>query len=94
MKDCVLGNKSRVSCTVGYASLRAMARIDKDWNPVSEIACRRRGPPVETSRTKEKVLLPEVEDAIKRIDEQIDMMDREEAIRTRWSHKAMTAKER
>jgi V/A-type H+-transporting ATPase subunit D len=37
------------------------------------------------ARALEKVLLPEVEDAIKRIDEQLDMMEREEAIRTRWS---------
>ena len=33
----------------------------------------------------EKVLLPEVEAAIKMIDEQLDMLEREEAIRTRWS---------
>jgi len=33
----------------------------------------------------EKVLLPEVEDAIKRVDEQLDTMEREETIRTRWS---------
>lgn len=33
----------------------------------------------------EKVLLPEVEDAIKRVNEQLDTMDREEVIRTRWS---------
>jgi len=35
----------------------------------------------------EKVLLPEVEDAIKRVDEQLDTMDREEVIRTRWSNR-------
>lgn len=33
----------------------------------------------------EKVLLPEVEDAMKRVDEQLDTMEREETIRTRWS---------
>jgi V/A-type H+-transporting ATPase subunit D len=33
----------------------------------------------------EKVLLPEVEDAIRRVDEQLDTMEREETIRTRWS---------
>jgi V/A-type H+-transporting ATPase subunit D len=37
------------------------------------------------ARALEKVLLPEVEEAIKTIDEQLDMMEREEAIRTRWS---------
>jgi V/A-type H+-transporting ATPase subunit D len=36
----------------------------------------------------EKVLLPEVEDAIKRVDEQLDTMEREETIRTRWSHRS------
>ncbi|HVZ52704.1 MAG TPA: V-type ATP synthase subunit D [Pseudolabrys sp.] len=35
----------------------------------------------------EKVLLPEVEEAIKRVDEQLDTMEREETIRTRWAHK-------
>jgi len=39
----------------------------------------------------EKVLLPEVEDAIKRVDEQLDTMEREETIRTRWSHKGPMA---
>lgn len=34
----------------------------------------------------EKVLMPEVEDAMKRIDEQLDTMDREEVIRTRRSN--------
>ena len=33
----------------------------------------------------EKVLLPEVEDAMRRVDEQLDTMEREETIRTRWS---------
>ncbi len=36
----------------------------------------------------EKVLLPEVEAAIKHVDEQLDTMEREEVIRTRWAHKA------
>lgn len=36
----------------------------------------------------EKVLLPEVEEAIKRVDEQLDTMEREETIRTRWAHKS------
>lgn len=35
----------------------------------------------------ERVLLPEVEDAIKRVEEQLDTMDREEVIRTRWSNR-------
>jgi V/A-type H+-transporting ATPase subunit D len=39
----------------------------------------------------EKVLLPEMEDAIKRVDEQLDSMERGEIIRTRWSHKGPTA---
>lgn len=34
----------------------------------------------------EKVLIPEVEQAIKTIDEQLDLMEREEAVRTHWSH--------
>jgi len=42
----------------------------------------------------EKVLLPEVEVALKQIDEQLDMMKREETIRIRWSHKVMISKER
>jgi V/A-type H+-transporting ATPase subunit D len=37
------------------------------------------------AKALDKVLLPEVEDAIKRVDEQLDMMEREEAIRSRWS---------
>ncbi len=36
----------------------------------------------------EKVLLPEVEDAIKHVNEQLDTMEREETIRTRWAHKS------
>lgn len=40
------------------------------------------------------MLLPEVEVALKQIDEQLDMMKREETIRTRWSHKVMISKER
>ena len=37
------------------------------------------------ARALEKVLLPEVEQAIKFIDEQLDTVEREEVIRTRWS---------
>jgi len=40
------------------------------------------------AKALEKILLPEVEDAIKRVDEQLDTMDREETIRTRWSRGA------
>ncbi len=36
----------------------------------------------------EKVLLPEVEEAIKHVNEQLDTMEREETIRTRWAHKS------
>jgi V/A-type H+/Na+-transporting ATPase subunit D len=43
------------------------------------------------AKALEKVLLPEVEDAIKRIDEQLDAMDREESIRIRWSGKLRMA---
>lgn len=43
------------------------------------------------AKALEKVLLPEVEDAIKRVDEQLDTMEREEVIRTRWSSRARTA---
>ncbi len=43
------------------------------------------------AKALEKILLPEVEDAIKRIDEQLDTMDREETIRTRWSSRANAA---
>jgi V/A-type H+-transporting ATPase subunit D len=43
------------------------------------------------AKALEKVLLPEVEDAIKRIDEQLDTMDREESIRIRWSDKVRRA---
>jgi V/A-type H+-transporting ATPase subunit D len=39
----------------------------------------------------EKVLLPEVEEAIKLIDEQLDTMEREEVIRTRWSRPGSNA---
>lgn len=35
----------------------------------------------------EKVLLPEVEEAIKRIDEQLDTIEREEVVRIHWSSK-------
>jgi V/A-type H+-transporting ATPase subunit D len=37
------------------------------------------------ARALEKVLLPEVEDTIKMLGEQLDMMEREETIRTRWA---------
>jgi V/A-type H+/Na+-transporting ATPase subunit D len=37
------------------------------------------------AKALENVLLPEVEDAMKRVDEQLDTMEREEAIRARWS---------
>jgi V/A-type H+-transporting ATPase subunit D len=40
------------------------------------------------ARALENVLLPELEQAIKMIDEQLDMMEREEAIRMRWSRDA------
>ena len=43
------------------------------------------------AKALEKVLLPEVEEAIKRVDEQLDTMDREEIIRTRWAGKVRTA---
>ena len=42
------------------------------------------------ARALERVLLPEAEQAIKIIDEHLDMMEREEAIRTRWSRDAGT----
>lgn len=44
------------------------------------------------AKALEKVLLPEVEDAIKRVDEQLDTMDRDEVIRTRWSGRMHAAK--
>jgi len=37
------------------------------------------------AKALENVLLPEVEEAMKRIDEQLDTMDREETIRARWA---------
>lgn len=37
------------------------------------------------ARALENVLLPEVEDAIKRVDEQLDTMDREDIVRAHWS---------
>jgi len=45
------------------------------------------------AKALEKVLLPEVEDAIKRVDEQLDTMDRDEVIRTRWASRMQAAKE-
>jgi V/A-type H+-transporting ATPase subunit D len=45
------------------------------------------------AKALEKVLLPEVEDALKQIDEQLDMMEREETTRTRWAHKAMAGEQ-
>ena len=50
------------------------------------------GAPSGAPRRLEKVLLPEVEDAIKRVDEQLDTMEREEAIRTRWSSETEAGK--
>lgn len=41
------------------------------------------------AKALENVLLPEVEEAIKRVDEQLDTLDREEAIRARWSNERM-----
>lgn len=40
------------------------------------------------AKALENMLLPEVADAIQRVDEQLDTMEREEAIRARWSNKA------
>jgi V/A-type H+-transporting ATPase subunit D len=37
------------------------------------------------AKALENVLLPEVEDAIKRVDEQLDTIDREEVLRAHWS---------
>jgi V/A-type H+/Na+-transporting ATPase subunit D len=37
------------------------------------------------AKALENVLLPEVEEAMKRIDEQLDTLDREDTIRARWS---------
>ena len=42
----------------------------------------------------ENVLLPEVEAAMKLIDEQLDTMEREEVIRTRWSGPGLTSARR
>ncbi len=39
------------------------------------------------AKALENVLLPEVEEAMKRIDEQLDTLDREDAIRARWSRR-------
>ncbi len=44
------------------------------------------------AKALEKVLLPEVEDAMRRVDEQLETMDRDEVIRTRWSSRMRTAK--
>ncbi len=43
------------------------------------------------AKALEKILLPEVEDAIKVVNEQLDTMDREETIRTRWSSRSRAA---
>ena len=43
------------------------------------------------AKALEKILLPEVEDAIRRVNEQLDTMDREETIRTRWSSRMKAA---
>jgi V/A-type H+-transporting ATPase subunit D len=43
------------------------------------------------AKALENVLLPEVEEAIKRVDEQLDTMDREEVTRTRWAGKVRAA---
>ena len=43
------------------------------------------------AKALENVLLPEVEEAIKRVDEQLDTMDREEITRTRWAGKVRAA---
>jgi len=40
------------------------------------------------AKALEKVLLPEVEEALKTVTEQLDTMDREELIRTRWAGRA------
>ena len=43
------------------------------------------------AKALEKILLPEVEEAIKAVNEQLDTMDREETIRTRWSGRTKAA---
>lgn len=43
------------------------------------------------AKALEKVLLPEVEDAMKRVDEQLDTAEREEIIRIRWSSRTRVA---
>jgi hypothetical protein len=52
--------------------------LSNDGKPLSGVACQRRGSPVETSRTKEKVLLPEGEVALNQIDKQLDTMKRKD----------------
>ncbi len=42
------------------------------------------------AKALEKVLLPEVEEAMRRVDELLDTMDRDEAIRTRWASRGRT----
>jgi V/A-type H+-transporting ATPase subunit D len=43
------------------------------------------------AKALEKVLLPEVEEAMKRVDEQLDTMEREEVILTRWATRGASA---
>ncbi len=43
------------------------------------------------AKALEKILLPEVEEAIKTVNEQLDTMDREETTRTRWSSRTRGA---
>jgi len=88
------GHRQAVWPVWAFALPLRILKLSNDWNPLSGVACQRRGPSFETSRTKEKVLLPEVEVTLKQIDEPLAMMEREETIRARWSHKGLTAKER
>jgi V/A-type H+-transporting ATPase subunit D len=46
------------------------------------------------ARALENVLLPEVQDALKRVDEQLDAHDREESMHARWSVGAKSASAR
>ncbi len=76
------------ACRAAFEELLAMAADIGARNGNLQRLAREYRRTERRAQALEKVLLPEVEAAIKHVDEQLDTMEREETIRTRWAHKS------
>jgi len=76
------------ACRAAFEALLAMAAALGVRNGNLQRLAREYRRTERRAQALEKVLLPEVEAAIKHVDEQLDTMEREETIRTRWAHKS------